>query len=245
MTQNPNTPQYTPEQQQAHAAHAQPTARQSPGGQRAHAPQPPGGGPQPGAPAQTQYAELAHAAQPATTAPQPGAPVSSQPVGYQHGAPQASVATHPAATEPLQGGAVAGGQLAPADAKARWRSADGKPTGLALAGAGSLLAVLAFLGGTAVGHAWGGGTSPADQTQFGGPGGGRFRQFPGQGGTGTVPNQGQGQGQGTVPNQGQGQGTMPGQGSGPNQQSGTQPSTGTQDSGLPSQTQPDGQTRTT
>jgi hypothetical protein len=84
-----------------------------------------------------------------------------------------------------------------------------RPSGLVLAGAGSLLAVLAFLGGTAVGHAWGGasGTTPTQ----GGPGGG-FRQFPGQQGQvpgqGTVPQQGQ---QRTVPGQGQ-QGTVPGQG---------------------------------
>jgi hypothetical protein len=51
------------------------------------------------------------------------------------------------------------------------------PSGLALAGAGSILAVLAFLGGTAVGHAWGSGSAGNEQTQFGGPGGGR--QFPG------------------------------------------------------------------
>jgi hypothetical protein len=50
---------------------------------------------------------------------------------------------------------------------------------LALAGAGSVLAVLAFLGGTAVGHAWGSGSDGTEQTQFGGPGGGRMRQFPG------------------------------------------------------------------
>jgi hypothetical protein len=39
-----------------------------------------------------------------------------------------------------------------------------------LAGAGSILAVLAFLGGMAVGHSWDG--SSNQQGQFGGPGGG-------------------------------------------------------------------------
>ncbi|MFG1816263.1 hypothetical protein ACGFIF_21085 [Kribbella sp. NPDC049174] len=88
---------------------------------------------------------------------------------------------------------------------------DGRPSNLVLAGAGSLLAVLAFLGGTAVGHAWDG--SSTQQNQFGGPGGGGGRQFPGQQGQ-----QGQVPGQGTN-GQGQGQGTVPGQGN--------QPSTGT------------------
>jgi hypothetical protein len=54
-----------------------------------------------------------------------------------------------------------------------------RPSGLVLAGAGSLVAVLAFLGGMAVGHAWDG--SSTTPTQFGGPGGGGFRQFPGNG----------------------------------------------------------------
>ncbi|TDD15380.1 hypothetical protein E1218_31585 [Kribbella turkmenica] len=78
---------------------------------------------------------------------------------------------------------------------------DGRPGNLALAGAGSVLAVLAFLGGTAVGHAWDG---PAtQQDQFGGQGGGR--QFPGQQGQqGQAPGQ-----QGQVPGQ---QGQAPGQG---------------------------------
>jgi hypothetical protein len=89
-------------------------------------------------------------------------------------------------------------------AQPQTKAAGSRPSGLVLAGAGSLLAVLAFLGGTAVGHAWGGssGTTP---TQFGPGGGGR--QFPGQ--QGQVPGQGP---QGTVPGQGQGQGTVPGQG---------------------------------
>ena len=39
-----------------------------------------------------------------------------------------------------------------------------------LAGAGSILAVLAFLGGMAVGHSWDGTSN--QQGQFGGPGGG-------------------------------------------------------------------------
>jgi hypothetical protein len=123
-------------------------------------------------------------------------------------------------------GVPAGGHEAAGQAQAvtKGGKADGRPSGLVLAGAGSLLAVLAFLGGTAVGHAWGssGGTG---QTQFNGPGGGGFQQFPGQGtgqgtqpgqgtGQGTLPNQGTQQGQGTVPNQGtqQGQGTVPNQG---------------------------------
>jgi len=69
---------------------------------------------------------------------------------------------------------------------------------MVLAGAGSLLAVLAFLGGMAVGHAWDG--SSTTPNQFGGPGG--FRQFPGNGQNG-VP--GQQQGQQGQPQQGQNQ----------------------------------------
>ncbi|TDC21198.1 hypothetical protein [Kribbella albertanoniae] len=53
---------------------------------------------------------------------------------------------------------------------------DKRPSGKVLAGAGSLVAVLAFLGGMAVGHAWDG-SSTGTTT---GPGGG-FRQGPGQG----------------------------------------------------------------
>ncbi|GAA1679279.1 hypothetical protein GCM10009745_23820 [Kribbella yunnanensis] len=60
------------------------------------------------------------------------------------------------------------------------------PSGKVLAGAGSLVAVLAFLGGMAVGHAWDG--SSSGTTQFGGPGGGGFRQLPGNG-QGGVPGQ--------------------------------------------------------
>ncbi len=97
------------------------------------------------------------------------------------------------------------------------------PSGLALAGAGSILAVLAFLGGTAVGHAWGSGSAGNEQTQFGGPGGGRMRQFPG--------NQLPGQGTQQDPSQ-QGQGT---------QQNPVQPGQGTQQD--PGQQQP-GQTQT-
>lgn len=71
--------------------------------------------------------------------------------------------------------------------------------GLAMAGAGLVLAGLAFLGGTAVGHAWGSGSTGNEQTQFGGPGGGGTRQFPGnqQPGQGTQqdPNQQQQPGQ--------------------------------------------------
>jgi hypothetical protein len=66
----------------------------------------------------------------------------------------------------------------------QYETAQGAPevrgkSGLALAGAGLVLAVLAFLGGTAVGHAWGTGSAGNEQTQFGGPGGGGMRQFPG------------------------------------------------------------------
>jgi hypothetical protein len=106
---------------------------------------------------------------------------------------------------------------------------DGRPSNLVLAGAGSLLAVLAFLGGTAVGHAWDGFNTQQNQ---GGPGGGgrQFPGFPGQ--QGQVPGQGTtGQGQGTVPGQGQGatgqgQGTT-GQGQGTVPDQGAQPSTDT------------------
>ncbi|GAA0578228.1 hypothetical protein HPO96_14260 [Kribbella sandramycini] len=52
-----------------------------------------------------------------------------------------------------------------------------RPKGAVLAGAGSLIAVLAFLGGMAVGHSWDG--TSTEQGQFGGPDG-RFRQMPGQ-----------------------------------------------------------------
>jgi hypothetical protein len=52
----------------------------------------------------------------------------------------------------------------------------GRPSNLMLAGAGSILAVLAFLGGMAVGHSWDGTSN--QQGQFGGMRGG----FP-QGGT--------------------------------------------------------------
>lgn len=68
---------------------------------------------------------------------------------------------------------------------------EARPSGKVLAGAGSLVAVLAFLGGMAVGHAWDG-SSTGTTT---GPGGG-FRQFPGQG-TG----QGGGPGQQVQPGQ--------------------------------------------
>jgi len=94
-----------------------------------------------------------------------------------------------------------------------------------LAGAGSLLAVLAFLGGMAVGHSWDG--TANQQNQFGGPGGG-FPPFPGQG-------NGQGNtGQGNTGQGNTGQGILPGQGNLPGQ--GTQPGTGNQNS--------DGQTQT-
>jgi hypothetical protein len=157
----------------------------------------------------------------------PNSPVPSWVAGGQPqppagaGAPQAQ-----AAGTPRHGAVGAGGpQQAPvwvggpegsggpvegvAPVQAPGKSGASRPSGLVLAGAGSLLAVLAFLGGTAVGHAWGG-SGATTPTQFGPGGGGR--QFPGQQGQvpqqGTVPGQGQ---QGTVPGQGQ-QGTVPGQG---------------------------------
>ncbi len=80
-----------------------------------------------------------------------------------------------------------------------------RPSGKVLAGAGSMVAVLAFLGGMAVGHAWDGSSSGTNQ--FGGPRGGGFRQMPGQNGQGGVPQQGQGQqGQGQQGRGQQGQG---------------------------------------
>jgi hypothetical protein len=120
-------------------------------------------------------------------------------------------------------------EAAPRSADGKWISG-GKPNGLMLAGAGSLLAVLAFLGGTAVGHAWGsssgGGTQ---QGQFGGPGGGGFGQGQGQG-------QGNQQGPGT---QQQNPGTQQGQGAQQNQVPGA-PNSGN----LPGQST-DGQAQTT
>ena len=109
----------------------------------------------------------------------------------------------------------------------------GRPSNLRLAGAGGLLAVLAFLGGMAVGHSWDGTSN--QQNQFGGPGGGQFPgrqgQFPGQGTGQGQGNTGQGQGNTGQGNTGQGQGTVPGQ-----QGQGTQPGTGTQNSGGQTQT---------
>ncbi|TCC43063.1 hypothetical protein [Kribbella sindirgiensis] len=80
----------------------------------------------------------------------------------------------------------------------------GRPSNLMLAGAGSIVAVLAFLGGMAVGHSWDGTSN--QQGQFGGG-----RGFPGGF------QQGNGQGQGTLPGQGQGQRTQQGQGNGTQQ----------------------------
>lgn len=97
------------------------------------------------------------------------------------------------------------------------RSGDGpRPGRLVLAGAGSILAVLAFVGGMAVGHSWDG--SSNQQGQFGGPGGGFRGGFPGQGnGTGQNGTGQNGTGQnGTGQNGsgiGQGNGVDPGQGS--------------------------------
>jgi hypothetical protein len=160
---------------------------------------------------------------------QPGAPSpSTHPGDGAGGAPVPGAAE--AAAGPLPGaagsaGSAAQGGSAPAgayggvygepaaaqQAGARNGEGDSRPSNLVLAGAGSLLAVLAFLGGTAVGHAWDGFNTQQNQ---GGPGGGRqFPQFPAQQGQqgqqGQVPGQGMnGQGQGTT---GQGQGTVPGQ----------------------------------
>jgi hypothetical protein len=102
--------------------------------------------------------------------------------------------------------AFPGSGAAPAAAAPVSEKASGRPSGIVLAGAGSLVAVLAFLGGMAVGHAWDGASTGTTT----GPGGG-FRQFPGQGqGQGGAPGQqvppGQvqpGQGQSVQPSQGQ------------------------------------------
>lgn len=88
----------------------------------------------------------------------------------------------------------------------------GRPSTLMLAGAGSILAVLAFLGGMAVGHSWDGTSN--QQGQFGDPGGGFRGGFPQGNGQGN--GQGTGLGQGTLPNQSQG-GTQQGQGTGTQQ----------------------------
>ncbi|MDX6258549.1 MAG: hypothetical protein QOH84_237 [Kribbellaceae bacterium] len=162
--------------------------------------------------------------------------------GAGAGGPQQAPVWTGAPTGPGAPGAGAPGGVAPVQApaqtqpRAQGKAASSRPSGLVLAGAGSLLAVLAFLGGTAVGHAWGG-SGATTPTQFGPGGGGR--QFPGQ--------QGQVPGQGTVPGQGQ-QGTVPGQGrqgagQGQGQGQGTVPGTpgsGTQQSGAVT-----GQTKTT
>jgi hypothetical protein len=97
---------------------------------------------------------------------------------------------------------LSGVPTAPAEpSAAQSGTGDKRPSTVVLAGAGSLLAVLAFLGGMAVGHSWDGTTN--QQTQV--PGG----QFP----RGQFPGQGNGQGnvngrvQGTVPGQGNVQGS--------------------------------------
>jgi hypothetical protein len=100
--------------------------------------------------------------------------------------------------QPGQLGQPDPGRVQPVGAHAK-ETLSGMPSGLVMAGAGTILAVLAFLGGTAVGHAWGSSGS-TDPGQFGGPG--RFQN-------GQAPQQGQ------VPQQGgtqQGQGFQPGQG---------------------------------
>ena len=101
----------------------------------------------------------------------------------------------------------------PSEGVKREGTKGGRPSNLMLAGAGSILAVLAFLGGMAVGHSWDGTSN--QQGQFGGPGGGFRGGFPQGNGQGT--GQGNGFGQGTVPGQGQGQGTQQGQGTGTQQ----------------------------
>jgi hypothetical protein len=132
----------------------------------------------------------------------------------------ARIAQQPATAQPADAGQPAG--VAPqagtgqqvADVTVGGR----RPSNLVLAGAGSLLAVLAFLGGMAVGHSWDG--SSNQQGQFGG-GGGRGG-FPGNGqgfGNGTGQN-GTGQngtGQNGTGQNGTQQGTVPGSG---NQQQG-------------------------
>jgi hypothetical protein len=143
--------------------------------------------------------------------------------------PAHSFTNHPGAPGPQPAGPSLPGSSA---SGAQQQTGDGKggdrPSNLVLAGAGSLLAVLAFLGGAAVGHAWDGFNT--QQNQFGGPGGGR--QFPGQQGQqGQLPGQ-DGQGQGTT---GQGQGTM-GQGQGTTGQ-GTMPDQGNQSGTGTGQTQ--------
>lgn len=80
-----------------------------------------------------------------------------------------------------QGAVPPGGPAAPAGAPGDGDS--GRPSTLALAGAGSILAVLAFLGGMAVGHSWDGTSN--QQGQFTGPGGGLRGGFPQGTGQGT------------------------------------------------------------
>lgn len=73
----------------------------------------------------------------------------------------------------------------------------GERNNLAIAGAGGILAILAFVAGTAVGHAW----EPTPATQTGGPGG--IQIGPGGQPDGGQPNGGQQNG--GQPNQGPGQ----------------------------------------
>ncbi|GAA1549408.1 hypothetical protein GCM10009804_02350 [Kribbella hippodromi] len=140
------------------------------------------------------------------TAPHPAAPQVNQ--GVQGDPSGHAVPSGYAAPAAPSGAAAQAGGSAPTQAPTG--GATGKrPSTVVLAGAGSVLAVLAFLGGMAVGHSWDGTSN--QQGQFGGPGGGFRGGFPNQGnGNGTFPGQGTGQGQGST---GQGQGTT-GQGQG-------------------------------
>jgi hypothetical protein len=225
MTQNPNNPQHHPDVPQWVTRIQEPPHTAQPAGPAASM------GPT-GSPGEQQWqAARQGGAVPGTPGSAPGV-----------GSPRYAVPGNPGNPAP---GAPGAANAVPAEATAarKGKAGDGRPSNLMLAGAGTLLAVLAFLGGTAVGHAWGS-SGATDQTQL--PGGGRFRQFPGQGqqpGQGTVPGQGNQQGQGTVPGQGtqpgtgtqQGQGTVPGQG-GFRRGQGTVPGQGTDPNQVPQNT---------
>lgn len=139
-------------------------------------------------------------------------PATEQPTTQEQAvAPEQTTADQPAAgsAAALAQTSVTGWSTAPGQV------GRGRPGNLVLAGAGSILAVLTFLGGMAVGHSWDG--SSNQQGQFGGPGGG-FRGGPGQSNTTGQNGTGQnGTGQNGVGQDGsgigQGNGTDPGQGS--------------------------------
>lgn len=86
---------------------------------------------------------------------------------------------------------------APHSAQAEAQAPKAERNNLAIAGAGGILAILAFVAGTAVGHAW----EPTPATQTGGPGG--IQIGPGGQPDGGQPNGGQQNG--GQPNQGPGQ----------------------------------------